>query len=899
MCVVGRLAIRRFVSVNESWLVVEQPGASYKNQPKHVLCVTKANAKKVCPDRWKHIEGFHVLKASSTPQAYGVRHLFTAHYQVSPTERDDWLKAVRSAERDLGVFVNIYDEGKNYENEFMCVQNEFVDEVVDVVSQVDFDALAAACKAENQLDVARNNYYVDKGFCSDMNTTRKNAKLGISKPNVRIGSKDPVYSKAFQLMSRLAPLVVPESLRADLYRDEHREKEFAGELCDDNTVEALRVALTTSSGSVLDVHEDNNNDKHNDNFSPVAAVSCPVFLDGEWHRVVVIAYSRNSIASCLQRRVEYGPCISDIVAFYDSLPRDRTEITPSLLQFDGGDMCKHPKPHLNKCVFLSSMVDQMRIMNEALGVTKDQMCGLLFNVIASEAPCVFHGVTEELMADADFRGRVPSLSAEALGTIVYGRIFDQKERIKESKAATPGQRHQPCNNRRASNEQVARSIQNLKKLSQACFALPEEEHEDLNTFSRAVGMLSEKVEQCGCYGSGPLTSQHLLIAGSMIEMFPAGFLSLAEISASTQTHDWLVEKYWEGKVIEDLAEWSRQILSAVSVLVDCTLFEAENLVCECGRHHRGVDKYKDTLFAEQRVHYWDRHSKQMASVCSSRLRAGPVIRWNRRTGFPGYILSDSEVQLFWSFVLDKKLPPKRKRRPNSEPRSLAAKRKNYSYPAWGAICISARRRPWEPTEWATRCLGLDRGDSVTNYVVFERLTARNAGKNAGRRHAAALRAGGPRSRLWHPPGDSMTVFSNDEGRLVGSRRYFRSKKDATRHLCISVLLRPESRAHMTGRFLPWAFGHARFEGKKRMRCSDDAEEGSFVVFYDGNGPRKEAKLPLAMIVIFQEEMVLCPLKEDGSWRNAKGAGFIRRDRPAGDDGANGKKQRCVKTGVID
>ena len=894
MCVISQAGVSQFVSTHQSWFVVEEPDASYAAQPKHVLCVTKATAKKICPERWKHTKGFHILKASTKPQACGARHLFTAHYQVSPKERDSWLRAVRVAEQDLGIFVNIYDEGKNYENEFMCVCNKFAEKTEDIVSQFDFETLAKACKAENKLDDARNNYYVDKGFTSDMNTTRKEAELGIAKPNIRTGSRDPVYTKAFQLMSRLAPLVVPSSLREGLYRDEQREKEFARKLCDGNTVEALRVALTTSFDSVLDVHEDNNNDKQNENFSPVAAVSSPVFLDGEWHRVVVVAHSRNSIASCINRRVEYGPCMLDIVRFYDSLPRERTDIHPSLLEMDDGKKCKHMEPHLNKCVFLSAMVDQMRLMNEALGITKDQMFGLLFNVIASEAPCFFHDVTEELMVDADFRKRVPSLSAEALGTIVYNRIFDRKERMKKRKTPTPGQRHQPCNNRRARKEQVEESIRNLKKLSQACFALPQEEREDLNAFSRASGMLSKEVEQCGCYGGGPLTSQHLLIAGSMIDMFPHEFLSLAEISTSTQTFEWLVGKHWKGKVIEDVAEWSRQILSAVSVLVDCTLFEAENLVCECGRRDRGVGKYKDTLFAGQRVHYWNKDSKQMMSVCASQSRVGPVIRWNRRTGSPNYVLSDDEVALFWNVHLNKKLPTKRKRRSNSEPKSLAAKRKHYCYPDWRATCISIQRRAWEPVEWASRCLNLGRGDSVTNHVVFEQLTTRNVKTHGGRKYTAALKLGEARSKLWWPPAGSTTVCSNDEGKLVQTKRYFRNKKDAIRHLCVSVLLKPESREYMADNFVPWAFGHSRLDQKKRKRFLDETEEGSFVLFYDGNGHRRRAKLPLAMIVVFSEEMVLCPLKEDGSWRNKNGAAFIRREGTSGRRLKDARRTRLLK-----
>lgn len=250
MCVISQAGVSQFVLTHQSWFVVEEPDASHTAQPKHVLCVMKASAKKICPKRWKHTKGFHILKASSKPQACGVRHLFTAHYQVSPKERDSWLRAVRVAERDLGIFVNLYHEGKNYENEFMCMCNEFAEKTEDIVSQFNFETLAKACKAENKLKDARNNYCVDKGFTLDMNTTRRKVELGIAKPNIQTGSRDPVHTKAFQLTSRLAPLVVPVSLRKGLCHDEDREKEFARDLCDGNIVEALRVALTTSFDSV-------------------------------------------------------------------------------------------------------------------------------------------------------------------------------------------------------------------------------------------------------------------------------------------------------------------------------------------------------------------------------------------------------------------------------------------------------------------------------------------------------------------------------------------------------------------------------------------------------------------------------------------------------------------------
>lgn len=62
-------------------------------------------------------------------------------------------------------------------------------------------------------------------------------------------------------------------------------------------------------------------------------------------------------------------------------------------------------------------------------------------------------------------GRVRKLSVKDLGYEVYNTVFTIKENNKRNGVSVPGQRHQPCNNKRTTRrEKVDKSIQNLMML---------------------------------------------------------------------------------------------------------------------------------------------------------------------------------------------------------------------------------------------------------------------------------------------------------------------------------------------------------------------------------------------------------------------------------------------------
>ena len=142
---------------------------------------------------------------------------------------------------------------------------------------------------------------------------------------------------------------------------------------------------------------------------------------------------------------------------------------------------------------------------------------------------------------------------------------------------------------------------NIGQMVTSIATLCETSRKDLHTFCKASVILCKSPQEGGCHGCGPLTCQHILVAGAMIGIFPNAFMSHAEVAPSTVSFDYICDQYGYDCDAPTIAEDMRQLLDATSEVIGQTPFVAENNICELVRSKKGTSRYCDTVFPNQRI----------------------------------------------------------------------------------------------------------------------------------------------------------------------------------------------------------------------------------------------------------------------------------------------------------
>ena len=464
---------------------------------------------------------------------------------------------------------------------FVNVVNVVTKEMKKIADSMALLELANVVLTSTALDKSRGNRCIDVGFASDLSTKRDDSDEwgGLAVPNPLKYSKSPIFIQALVGMSNMISHACPQEMVGKVFADLKRQRLFAGKLGPGNLIEALRVALTNENHLVLP-----HVDKHNcesEFFQGVINYSCWLQLsDGKWWRLSIIGYSRRSCAGALRRRDLYWPLVERIASFYESMPAERKVISSALLVDANSNEARHLPPHSNKCVFYSVYVDCLRRLQAKYNFSIWHLLAMLTNTVASESPDFFVAATKHYLSLTGKDEKcVGSLCYLDLAISFYDRIFDDKEKRQLAGTPTPGQRHQPHNNRRQPRSVLVKSIHNFFALYDACLLLDKKLSSDAHYFARAVGTLVQGCDVTGVYGAGPLTAQHLVHISVLCGCLPVQFIRQAEIGEKTGSYAYLAR--WEGLV--DHQEDTRQLLACVCCRLGISSFVAENLVCKFGQ----------------------------------------------------------------------------------------------------------------------------------------------------------------------------------------------------------------------------------------------------------------------------------------------------------------------------
>ena len=475
--------------------------------------------------------------------------------------------------------------------------------------KVDIDGLGQHVKKWSKCDPNRGNMYIDAGFASNLSSRRKKGEdCGVAKPAELAphSSGKQIFDDAMVALSKFSLLICPNSMKNKLFQeDKRRTSEFAGKHVEGNLLEVMRVALTNEK-FLVGCHADKHNDVLDWN-EGVVNYSTWIVIDGEWWRLSLIGYSRKSISDYYRRLTLYGPLVDKISHFVDSLPSERVNIYPSLLDFTnvpGG--VKRMKPHVNKCVFYSSFVECCHLLQARLDLTKWHLFGMMVNVTSSETPDYMWQVTQEILASGPLQEKAKALGPIDFGVFLYHKSFDKKDDVAAGKLPVAGQRHQPHNNIRQSSHKIEASIRNLIKLHHGLNLLDSRLHSDIHYYCRAIALLEQSWEKTGVYGAGALTAQHIFGVGVLLGIYPAEMLQHALLAEGGNAYKYLNKH----EHLKDHIKDTYQLLANGACYLGLSWFEMENVLCKWTQFEGGTDKTAvDSLYLGQFIYYMDKRNR--------------------------------------------------------------------------------------------------------------------------------------------------------------------------------------------------------------------------------------------------------------------------------------------------
>ena len=94
-----------------------------------------------------------------------------------------------------------------------------------------------------------------------------------------------------------------------------------------------------------------------------------------------------------------------------------------------------------------------------------------------------------------------------------------------------GQRHAPTVNRIGSSTKITQSIELMVAIHHALKKLSTQEAFDLYFFDKVIAIFTDTKK--GVYHAGDLLSQHILVIGACVGLYPLPFAALREIGDTT------------------------------------------------------------------------------------------------------------------------------------------------------------------------------------------------------------------------------------------------------------------------------------------------------------------------------------------------------------------------------
>ena len=515
-------------------------------------------------------------------------------------------------------------------------------------------------------DPKRGHEYRDGGLTSSQGTQRSEENLGIAFPSLRKedNSLSPEHRTAYQQYlreySEVVRLLEPTCNRDGLYnyppgaRDACAARQGAGIFVPSNRLARTFESSDPNVPSIgLTVHMDENNCTHPNNsplFGRVRISDC----DGGTERKSYLVYSRSYFTDALLKKERYGPVIRDVVDYVQNQPDWRTSVGPDFFEeikkHDVDGKSRITPPHLDKLggylsVFAHLIVD---FCENHPAVDRVRIMSIIVGIVASEKPdyyvasfqdmdsdpsrYVSQEVIREFAEDPSKFFTPESLSKDAspfaVGRNLYREIWRRKLEAKltaepprrrqrtsrKSKdGARPtdhsGQRHVCTHNSELDDCKFDEVCQFLLELSYAYDNVPDKEFtsgNDSHHISKAVALIDKY-----CTSIGPLLAHHIIAVAGVVGVLPPQFLLEAQVSAGTNCHQILIDKYGLFKAYvhprtgmtagDSFSRESHDLLSAIAYVLGCTKAVAENALCKAITEEALLTKYRwaDTVFGFQ------------------------------------------------------------------------------------------------------------------------------------------------------------------------------------------------------------------------------------------------------------------------------------------------------------
>ena len=208
---------------------------------------------------------------------------------------------------------------------------------------------------------------------------------------------------------------------------------------------------------------------------------------------------------------------------------------------------------------------------------------LVYASILSESSDYFYTATRRMMSQEKEVWSTPDIVK--LAKKLYDSIWDLKEKDWAKKKANKdlkldiGQRHASSVNIKGSEEGLERSIELMCRMHHACSNLDDQQLNDMHYFVKALSIFSNTKK--GIMHAGDLLSQHVLVIGACVGVFPIQFATYGELG-DTKCRDSLSSRFnlFQGKDKDNFSTDSATILKALSYLTNESLMYCENLVCK-------------------------------------------------------------------------------------------------------------------------------------------------------------------------------------------------------------------------------------------------------------------------------------------------------------------------------
>jgi hypothetical protein len=566
---------------------------------------------RVYKERWKLIEMIVVVEPSLF-QTYFSKSLNHAHYSVHPLEYQSYCQHLRQFQKTNKEHPTLYFCSKQQDHDIpglIYVRNKVNGDLQKALFAFPLTDMVVAVKKHGKQDEKRGNYKLDTGLASGLCQKRLPEWFGIAGPNHLLHTKLEVCKVVRSKLYKVLPLATPSSYKGKLYYCHRTASLFGYKLYKDSEdgvhIHSFRMALSWKS-SELAIHRDVHNDNANMVFSPVVVASWMVRFEKKVMRVAVITYSRKFVADTIAKIDRYGPAINHITGFYHRMRQQRrTMLDPTLFQQaykkEGYSMllAARIKPHINTCLHWSAMgADAVLQLNRKYRISQEQGLALIYSVCASNSPDYFRVITDCLLKDSELGQMYFSRPSSRIVIDIYEMIFHFKADASRGKHTLPGQRHQPCANKRGSREAVCLSLQNMIN---SCNSIAGMDNVSWNckqnvkkVYLSTLKTFCKSETNGGIYGAGPLVSNKIIQIGALVGLFPIQFLLQSKIAKSTCTYRYLSQQFGLDNVETD----SGILLDALAFTTSTNQLLAEGMCCKAAQEYNMQQNGREIIWVD-------------------------------------------------------------------------------------------------------------------------------------------------------------------------------------------------------------------------------------------------------------------------------------------------------------